>query len=67
MTRSIAILGASGYTGAEVIRLIAVHPGLRIVALSADRKAGQAMADVFPFLGALALPELQRIEDIDFV
>ena len=66
MTRSIAILGASGYTGAEVIRLIAVHPGLRIVALSADRKAGQAMADVFPFLGALALPELQRIEDIDF-
>lgn len=66
MTRSIAILGASGYTGAELIRLIAVHPGLRIAALSADRKAGQAMADVFPFLGALALPELQRIEDIDF-
>ncbi|MGD7428559.1 hypothetical protein, partial [Ralstonia pseudosolanacearum] len=37
MTYNIAILGASGYTGAELIRLIAGHPDLRIAALSADR------------------------------
>ncbi len=37
MTHRIAILGASGYTGAELVRLIATHPGMRIVALSADR------------------------------
>ena len=48
MTKSIAILGASGYTGAELVRIIATHPGLRIAALSGDRKAGQAMAAVFP-------------------
>ena len=35
MTHRIAILGASGYTGAELVRLIATHPGMRIVALSA--------------------------------
>ncbi len=42
MTHNIAILGASGYTGAELVRLIATHPSMRIVALSADRKAGHA-------------------------
>ena len=62
----IAILGASGYTGAELVRLIASHPQMRIVALSADRKAGMTMAEVFPFLRHLDLPRLVKIEEIDF-
>jgi len=62
----IAILGASGYTGAELVRLIATHPSMKIVALSADRKAGMAMAEVFPFLRHLDLPRLQKIDEIDF-
>ncbi len=66
MTHRIAILGASGYTGAELVRLIATHPSMQIVALSADRKAGMAMAEVFPFLRHLDLPKLQKIDEIDF-
>jgi N-acetyl-gamma-glutamyl-phosphate reductase len=66
MTQNIAILGASGYTGAELVRLIATHPSYRIVALSADRKAGLPMAEVFPFLRHLDLPILQKIDEIDF-
>ena len=66
MTHRIAILGASGYTGAELVRLIATHPTMRIVALSADRKAGLAMAEVFPHLRHLDLPRLQTMEEIDF-
>ena len=66
MTHRIAILGASGYTGAELIRLIATHPSMRIVALSADRKAGMSIAEVFPFLRHLDLPKLQKIDEIDF-
>jgi N-acetyl-gamma-glutamyl-phosphate reductase len=66
MSHRIAILGASGYTGAELVRLIATHPAMRIVALSADRKAGMAMAEVFPFLRHLDLPVLQKIDEIDF-
>jgi N-acetyl-gamma-glutamyl-phosphate reductase len=66
MTHKIAILGASGYTGAELVRLIATHPSMQIVALSGDRKAGMAMGDVFPHLRHLPLPALQKIEDIDF-
>ncbi len=66
MTQRIAILGASGYTGAELVRLIATHPKMRIVALSADRKAGLTMAEVFPFLRHLDLPPLVKIDEIDF-
>ena len=63
---NIAILGASGYTGAELIRLIAGHSSMNIQALGANSKAGQSMAEVFPHLRHLHLPDLVTIEDIDF-
>ncbi len=66
MTHKIAILGASGYTGAELIRLISTHPTMEIVALGANSKAGQAMRDVFPHLRHLDLPDLVKIDQIDF-
>ncbi|MEQ8257208.1 MAG: N-acetyl-gamma-glutamyl-phosphate reductase, partial [Roseovarius confluentis] len=66
MTHKIAILGASGYTGAELVRLIATHPGLEIAALSANSKAGQTMAQAFPHLRHLDLPTLVTIDEIDF-
>lgn len=66
MTHKIAILGASGYTGAELVRLIATHPSMQLVALSADRKAGMEMSAVFPHLRHLDLPTLCKIEEIDF-
>ena len=65
MTYNVAILGASGYTGAELVRLIATHPSLNIVGLSGNSKAGMAMADVFPHLRHLDLPALTTIEDMD--
>ncbi|MGB7323157.1 MAG: N-acetyl-gamma-glutamyl-phosphate reductase [Albidovulum sp.] len=66
MSYKIAILGASGYTGAELVRLIATHPDMKVTALSGDRKAGMAMSEVFPHLRHLALPRLEKIDDIDF-
>lgn len=64
--RNVAILGASGYTGAELVRLIATHPGLRVAAMTADRKAGQSMGEVFPHLRHLDLPRLGTIADVDW-
>ena len=66
MTFRTAILGASGYTGAELVRLIATHPRMAVAALSADRKAGMDIAAVFPFLRHLDLPRLVKIDEIDF-
>lgn len=64
-THRIAILGASGYTGAELVRLIATHPRMAIRALTADRKAGQSMGEVFPHLRHLDLPRLSTIAELD--
>ncbi len=66
MTQNIAILGASGYTGAELIRLIAGHSSMKIKALGANSKAGHSMAEVFPHLRHLDMPTLVTIEEIDF-
>ncbi|WP_146589059.1 N-acetyl-gamma-glutamyl-phosphate reductase [Puniceibacterium confluentis] len=66
MPHKIAIIGASGYTGAELIRLIATHPNMEIAALAANSKAGQSMAQVFPHLRHLDLPDLVTWEQIDF-
>ena len=66
MTHSVAIIGASGYTGAELIRLIATHPSIKIAALAANSKAGQSLGAVFPHLRHLDLPDLVTWEEIDF-
>lgn len=61
---NVAILGASGYTGAELVRLLAGHPNFRIAALTADRKAGLSMAEVFPQFVGDDLPTLVSIDAV---
>src|SRR5437762_11979369 len=62
----IGVLGASGYTGAELVRLLLRHPRVEIVLLTADRRAGQEMSAVFPQFSPFGLPTLQSIESIDW-
>lgn len=66
MIYHVAILGASGYTGAELVRLIATHPSMKIVGLSGNSKAGMSMAEVFPHLRHLDLPRLTTIDEMSF-
>jgi N-acetyl-gamma-glutamyl-phosphate reductase len=63
----IAVLGASGYTGADLVRLALTHPDIEIAALSANAKAGLTMAEVWPhFAPYPGLPRLVRAEDVDW-
>src|SRR5512134_614787 len=62
----VGVLGASGYTGAELVRLLARHPHAEIRLLTADRQAGKPLAEVFPHLGTVELPPLTRIEEADW-
>ncbi|MFQ5955640.1 MAG: N-acetyl-gamma-glutamyl-phosphate reductase [Kiloniellales bacterium] len=62
----IALLGASGYTGAELVRLLAGHAWAELKLLTADQHAGKPLAQVFPHLGGLELPPLGRLEDADW-
>src|SRR5712671_1281786 len=66
MTSKIGVLGASGYTGAELVRLLIRHPRVEIALLTADRRAGQEMRDVFPQFSPFTLPTLTSIERIDW-
>ena len=58
----IGVLGASGYTGGELVRLLLRHPRAEIVLLTAERSAGKAMRDVFPQFSPYELPKLVAIE-----
>ncbi len=60
----VAVLGASGYTGADLIRLALTHPQIELVALSANAKAGQAMASVWPHFAYVPLPPLVGADEI---
>ncbi|KAA0046005.1 putative N-acetyl-gamma-glutamyl-phosphate reductase [Cucumis melo var. makuwa] len=62
----IGVLGASGYTGSEIVRLLANHPHFGITLMTADRKAGQPFSSVFPHLFTQDLPDLVAIKDADF-
>ncbi|MDX8404254.1 MAG: N-acetyl-gamma-glutamyl-phosphate reductase [Mariprofundaceae bacterium] len=48
MSSSVAILGATGYTGAELIRLLEAHPHFEVVHLGAHSQAGKQAGDVLP-------------------
>lgn len=60
----VGILGASGYTGAELLRLLNDHPAASVRWLTADRNAGQPVGSLFPHLAHLGLPDLERLEDV---
>ena len=62
----IGVLGASGYTGSELVRLLLRHPHAEIALLTADRRAGQEMAAVFPQFSPYVLPTLQSIDGFDW-
>ncbi len=56
----IGILGATGYTGAELVRLLSAHPGAELLGLSSRRQAGHPMAQAWP-----ALAEVEQVLDDD--
>ena len=70
---SVGVVGASGYTGAELLRLCAAHPSLDVVYATADANAGTPVADLYPSL-ATAYPatafeaySVDRLEGLDLV
>lgn len=54
MTFSVAVAGASGYAGGEILRILADHPEARIGALTAHSSAGQSLGQHQPHIRALA-------------
>jgi N-acetyl-gamma-glutamyl-phosphate reductase len=61
-----AILGASGYTGAEAVRILANHPNIEISALTANRHAGSPLGTIYPHLGHADFPDLLKWQDVNW-
>lgn len=59
MTHSVAVAGASGYAGGEVLRLLAAHPEFEVTTVTANANAGQSLAAHQPHLASLAHLTLQ--------
>ena len=65
-TIRVGVLGASGYTGADFVRLALPHPGIELSLLTANTHAGKRYGEVFPHLAPYDLPMLTTIEDADW-
>ncbi len=57
------IIGASGYTGAELLRLLHVHPNLELAVATAESQAGKPVAELYPHLQAYGDLVLERTAD----
>lgn len=71
--KKVAVLGASGYTGSDLLRLLLVHPNVEITHLTAEKHAGKMISDVFPHLKGFLDLELKPLKpksipkDLDIV
>ena len=63
---SVSIIGGSGYTGAELIRLISKHPHFELNQVVANRNAGKKIQDIFPHLRHLNIPDFINFEEMNF-
>src|SRR5690349_14553030 len=71
----ISIIGASGYTGVELLRLLLQHPHVKIVGVTSEQSAGTPLSQLFPALAgfvddgllleAIGKPEGQRWPALD--
>lgn len=60
----VGIIGATGYTGSELVRILSVHPDVSLQVLTSESNAGQKFSDVYPQFTGIADKELQKMEVI---
>ncbi|MCX7869547.1 MAG: hypothetical protein N2322_06300 [Terrimicrobiaceae bacterium] len=65
MSVKAVIVGANGYSGEELVRLLAGHPGASIVAVTSRQHAGRSVADALPRLRGHASVEGLVFRDLD--
>jgi N-acetyl-gamma-glutamyl-phosphate reductase len=68
----VGIVGGTGYTGVELLRLLAAHPSVELTAITSRKEDGMAVADMFPSLRgrvslAFSTPEKARLNECDVV
>ncbi|GAB4228232.1 MAG: N-acetyl-gamma-glutamyl-phosphate reductase [Deltaproteobacteria bacterium] len=63
--KRVAIFGATGYTGFELIRMLLAHPGVKLAALSSEQYSSQSLEQAFPpFRGKLSGVSFGKMADL---
>lgn len=62
--QKIAIVGASGYTGLELVRILHQHTETKVTCLTSEQSAGRKISDIFPTLRGLCNLELENLEPV---
>ncbi len=60
----VAVVGASGYTGVELLRLLYGHPEVAVTCITSEQSAGRPVADVFPTLRGRYAQLLENLEPV---
>lgn len=63
--KKIAIVGATGYTGSELVRILVNHPDVEIAMITSESRAGEKFSDVHPFFRGICEQTLHPAADID--
>ncbi len=62
--KQIAIIGATGFTGSELVRILAHHPNVEIAVITSESRKGELFSDVHPFFKGIADMKLDSVENI---
>ena len=62
--KKIGIIGATGYTGSELVRILTNHPDVEITMITSESRAGELFSDVHPFLQGIADQKLVSINQM---
>lgn len=57
------VMGAAGYAGVELARLLAGHPSFELAAITSDAEAGTVIQDSYPAFRGLSIPEFTKHDD----
>ncbi|WP_372641572.1 N-acetyl-gamma-glutamyl-phosphate reductase [Ancylomarina sp.] len=63
--KKIGIIGATGYTGSELVRILTNHPDVEISMITSESRVGELFSDVHPFLQGIADQKLVSVNHID--
>ncbi|MBR9861492.1 N-acetyl-gamma-glutamyl-phosphate reductase [bacterium] len=63
--KNIAIIGATGFTGSELVRILHLHPEVNISLITSESRAGEKFSDVHPFFRGIVDQQLYSVNDLD--
>lgn len=63
---NVVIIGATGYIGSELTRILAIHPRVKIVAITSEKSEGRQLSKIFPIFKQYEIPRLSSSKDINW-